>query len=308
MDEWQFLPPSWDSTSEAGQRHRVPDTSASTAGAPEQMSTRWDDPAVQPDWDNLVSSLQSAQTRPPSTDSSAADFFYDGYGFPSAPPSSIPDDDGCTSSPPSVSVEIRPWDSAGWTSDDPSSEMFPVEPDVDLANEAPDMDMHLGWEWKPSGVKWLDPEVSSEVVEFPDGAQLTEKQKIYALHRVKGCPSQFPFYRTRTAFLGDLTDVQNLDPEMTVDNIIRDQDSHSWGGSCGARNHVDAHLPGSFFRLSDDVKIACRLATPKCGGVSACESLDSAFLSEERRFITRSSVSFMFETRNATRHKFWVLY
>jgi hypothetical protein len=27
----------------------------------------------------------------------------------------------------------------------------------------------------------------------------------------------------RTAFLVDLTDVQNLDPEMTVDNIIRDQ-------------------------------------------------------------------------------------
>ncbi|KAJ7883097.1 hypothetical protein B0H13DRAFT_1890537 [Mycena leptocephala] len=132
MDEWQFSP---HSTSEAGQRHRVPDTSASTVGvmqsftfpgtsdpgfstdishltpllpadlfpgveqsgffsalnsrdselfallqAPEQMSTRWDDPAVQPDWDNLVSSLQSAQTRPPSTDSSAADFFYDGYG------------------------------------------------------------------------------------------------------------------------------------------------------------------------------------------------------------------------------------
>ncbi|KAJ7852602.1 hypothetical protein B0H13DRAFT_2359396 [Mycena leptocephala] len=161
MDEWQFSP---HSTSEAGQRHRVPDTSASTVGvmqsftfpgtsdpgfstdishltpllpadlfpgveqsgffsalnsrdselfalpqAPEQMSTQWDDPAVQPDWDNLVSSLQSAQTRPPSTDSSAADFFYDGYGidlltgdmhrssdeysisrFPSAPPSSIP--------------------------------------------------------------------------------------------------------------------------------------------------------------------------------------------------------------------------
>jgi hypothetical protein len=28
----------------------------------------------------------------------------------------------------------------------PSSEMFPVEPDVDLANEAPEMDMQLGWE------------------------------------------------------------------------------------------------------------------------------------------------------------------
>jgi hypothetical protein len=74
----------------------------------------------------------------------------------------------------------------------PSSEMFPVEPDVDLANEAPDMDMHFRWEWKPSGVKWLDPELSSEVVDFPDGAQLTDNQNIYLLHRVKGCPLALP--------------------------------------------------------------------------------------------------------------------
>jgi hypothetical protein len=72
-------------------------------------------------------------------------------------------------------------------------------------------------------VKWLDPEVSSEVVEFANGTQLTDKQKIYALHRVKRCPSQFPFYRRHTAFFVDLTDMQDLDPEMTVDNIIRDQ-------------------------------------------------------------------------------------
>lgn len=106
----------------------------------------------------------------------------------------------------------------------PSSEMFPIpEPDLDLVDEAPDMDARLGWEWKPSGVKWLDPDVSSEVVEFPNGTPLTDKQKIYALHRVKGCPSQFPFYRRRTAFFVDLTDMEDLDLEMTVDNIIRDQ-------------------------------------------------------------------------------------
>ncbi|KAJ7766550.1 hypothetical protein DFH07DRAFT_955310 [Mycena maculata] len=96
--------------------------------------------------------------------------------------------------PPAIFVEIEPWDDADWTSDDRSSEMFPV-PELDLANKASDMDARLGWEWKPPGVKWLDPE-------------------IYALHRVKGCPSQFPFYRKRTAFFVDLTDMQNLDLEM----------------------------------------------------------------------------------------------
>ncbi|KAJ6536505.1 hypothetical protein B0H10DRAFT_2246340 [Mycena sp. CBHHK59/15] len=251
---------------------------SSPAPFSQQPSGSIDDPSVQPHWDDFVSSLQPAPARTPSTGSGAGDFFNDGYGidllmadigdeysssrFPSAPPSSTPEDDGRSSRPPTVFVEIEPWDDADWTSDDRSSEMFPVpEPDLDLVDEAPDMDARLGWEWKPSGVKWLDPEVSSEVVEFPNGTQLTDKQKIYALHRVKGCPSQFPFYRKRTAFF----------------------DSHSWGGSSGGRNHVDAHLPGSFFGLADDIKVACRRANPKCGGVSACESLDPAFLNEERR-------------------------
>ncbi|KAJ7443155.1 hypothetical protein FB451DRAFT_1190274 [Mycena latifolia] len=107
-----------------------------------------------------------------------------------------------------------------------SSEMFPVpEPNLDLVDEAPNMDARLGWEWKPSGVKWLDPEVSSEVGEFPNETPLTDKQKIYALHRVKGCSSQFPFFSKRTALGVNLTDMQNLDPEMTVDDIIRNRDA-----------------------------------------------------------------------------------
>ncbi|KAJ7465620.1 hypothetical protein FB451DRAFT_1487168 [Mycena latifolia] len=251
-----------------------------------------DDPSLKKN----MPGLYSLQPAPAPMGSGAGDFFNDGYGIDllmadygdeygtssrsSAPPSSVPDDDGSSS----------------------RSQMFPVpEPNLDLVDEAPDMDARLGWEWKPSGVKWLDPEVSSEVVEFPNETPLTDKQKIYALHRVKGCPSQFPFFRKRTAFLVNLTDMQNLDPEMTVDNIIRDQDSHSWGGSSGARNQVDAHLPGSFFGLSGDIKIACRRATPKCNGVSACESLDPDFLNEERRELdpepSRKLAAVMLRTR-----------
>ncbi|KAJ7850117.1 hypothetical protein B0H13DRAFT_1905834 [Mycena leptocephala] len=79
---------------------------------PQEMSTQWDDPAVQTHWDDFVSSLQPAPARPPSTDSNVGNFFYDAYGadpsgrfsddysssrFSSAPPSSIPDDDGWSS-------------------------------------------------------------------------------------------------------------------------------------------------------------------------------------------------------------------
>ncbi|KAJ6590821.1 hypothetical protein B0H10DRAFT_1960943 [Mycena sp. CBHHK59/15] len=111
----------------------------------------------------------------------------------------------------------------------PSSKMFPVpEPDLDLVDEALDMDAHLGWEWKPLGVKWLDPEVSLEVVEFPNGTPLTEKTKDLRFTPREG-------------------------------------------------------LPIPFLGLGDDVKITCWRANPKCGRVSACESLDPAFLNEERR-------------------------
>jgi hypothetical protein len=86
------------------------------------------------------------------------------------------------------------------------------------------MDARLGWDFKPSNVKWLDPDVSSEVAEFPQGTRLSEN-KIYAFHRVSGCPSQFPFFRRRTGFLINLTDVKgmNSDRETTVDQRIRDQ-------------------------------------------------------------------------------------
>ncbi|KAJ7874866.1 hypothetical protein B0H13DRAFT_1894427 [Mycena leptocephala] len=111
MDESQFSSPFWDGSSEAEQRQRVHSTSAPAAGiipsfpfpatrhrfyllsgffsapnswdsglfsllpqAPQQMSTQWGDPAVQPHWDDFVSRLQPAQGRPPSTDSSAGIF------------------------------------------------------------------------------------------------------------------------------------------------------------------------------------------------------------------------------------------
>ncbi|KAJ7658241.1 hypothetical protein DFH06DRAFT_1196427 [Mycena polygramma] len=201
----------------------------------------------------------------------------------SAAPSSAPGDIN-ENSPPSVSVEISQWDDANWGAEDSLAEMGPVsQPGVDVEGEAADMDSRLGWDWRPSGLQWLDAGVSSEVVDFPDGIKLTGRQKVYALHRVKGCPSQFPFHERRTAFLVDFTGMDEVPAETSVDQIIRDQDSHSWGSTTGARGRIDAHLPGCFFGLSSDVKVACRRASPTCNGIFACQSLDSAFLKDERR-------------------------
>ncbi|KAJ7821676.1 hypothetical protein B0H14DRAFT_3471308 [Mycena olivaceomarginata] len=155
-----------------------------------------------------------------------------------------------------------------------------------------DMDAHLGWDFKPSNVRWLDPDVSSKVAEFPQGIRLTGKNKIYAFHRVTGCPSQFLFFRKRTGYLINLTDMKDMNPDsnVTVDQLIRDQDSHSWGRGTGARSKVDAYVPGSFFGLSGDIKIACRRAAPECGGVTACESVDPVFLKGERRELTPEDI------------------
>ncbi|KAJ7435518.1 hypothetical protein B0H11DRAFT_2295417 [Mycena galericulata] len=245
----------------------------------------------------------------------------DGYStsiFSSAPPSSIPEDDDWSSrwsSSGSRPVSAAPSSDYGdptrhpylLKSDSGMAQIGPlltcrvflthvlnladtvnfscVEADLHLADEATDMVARLGWDFKPSNDRWLDPDVSSEVAEFPQGIRLTGKNKIYAFHRVTGCPSQFPIFRQRTGYLINLTDMKDMnpDPDVTVDQLIRDQDSHSWGRGTGARSKVDAYVPGSFFGLSGDVKIACRRAAPECGGVTACESLDPVFLKGEWR-------------------------
>ncbi|KAJ6628320.1 hypothetical protein B0H10DRAFT_1940517 [Mycena sp. CBHHK59/15] len=228
---------------------------------------QWDDRSIQPDWDDLVSSFQPAAARTPSTGSSAGNFPNDSYGidllmanissvFSSAPPSSIPEDDDWSSrgwsSSGSCPVSAAPssaysnWDGTNWA----TADLPCIEADVPPADEAPDMDARLGWDFKPSNVKWLDPDVSSEVAEFPQGIRLTEKNKIYAFHRVTGCPSQFPFFRNAPA--SSSISLTTLTPG---------------GGAPGLETNP----------------MSCRRAAPECGGVTACESLDPAFLKGERR-------------------------
>ncbi|KAF8207906.1 hypothetical protein K438DRAFT_1755304 [Mycena galopus ATCC 62051] len=101
----------------------------------------------------------------------------------------------------------------------------------------------MGW-----GLELLRPLVSSQVVDFPHGINVTDKTKIYALHRVKGCPSQFPFSRRRMAHLLNLTGMQDLDPEMTVDDTLRDQrcivqDDGRSGGGLGSSAKATVPLP-----------------------------------------------------------------
>ncbi|KAJ7802761.1 hypothetical protein B0H14DRAFT_2614055 [Mycena olivaceomarginata] len=145
---------------------------------------------------------------------------------------------------PFVFVRMEQWDGTNWA----TADLRYIVADAHIADEAPDMDAHLGWDFTPSNIKWLDPDVSSKVAECPQGISLTEKNKLYAFHRVTGCPSQFPFLRQCTGFLINLTDVKELDRERTVDQRLS-----FLGRSTGARNKPDAYIPGSFFGLSGDI-------------------------------------------------------
>ncbi|KAF8136866.1 hypothetical protein K438DRAFT_1786480 [Mycena galopus ATCC 62051] len=138
-------------------------------------------PAMQ--WDDPVSSFQPPQARPPSTGSSKGDIFGDSYaidllmadiGFSSVLRSNIPEDDDWSSwwSSGSRPVSAAPSSIYG----DPVNRPVIFSQflaDFDLADEAADMDALLGWKFKPSNVTWLDPDVTSEVAEFPQGIKLT---------------------------------------------------------------------------------------------------------------------------------------
>jgi hypothetical protein len=81
----------------------------------------------------------------------------------------------------------------------------------------------LGWEWQPSSTRWLDEGVSSEVCHFPQPIKVSERTKVSHVERVTGLPSQFPVPREATAFLINITDIPNLDPDTTVDAQLKDQ-------------------------------------------------------------------------------------
>jgi hypothetical protein len=81
----------------------------------------------------------------------------------------------------------------------------------------------LGWQWQKSSTRWVDESVSSEVCHFPEAIKVSERTKVFYVERVTGLPSQFPIPRDATAFLINVTHIPNIDPETTVDALLKDQ-------------------------------------------------------------------------------------
>ncbi|KAJ6568493.1 hypothetical protein B0H19DRAFT_1348928 [Mycena capillaripes] len=139
------------------------------------------------------------------------------------------------------------------------------------------------WPWRDSAILWMDPGVSSKVVDFPDGFPITTKTKVfhielerhtltishsrgsdrvYCLYGYPGCGGQ----------------------EKTIDAILKDCDPHSYGGSTGPRREPEAFITGSLFGPDPSIRVACGREEAKCNGVVASQSLDAAFLSAPCRF------------------------
>ncbi|KAJ6559390.1 hypothetical protein DFH09DRAFT_1364803 [Mycena vulgaris] len=148
----------------------------------------------------------------------------------------------------------------------------------------------LGWEWQKSATVWLDEGVSSEVCHFSPPIKVSSER------------TKFPISSEATAFLIDVTHIPNLDPGITVDALLKDQDVHSWGGSTGSRSKVDAYIPGIFFGCANpEASIATRRSKPKCCGAYACESLAPEFTNVERRELDPNSRDRLVEAQLRTR-------
>ncbi|KAJ7842913.1 hypothetical protein B0H13DRAFT_1909595 [Mycena leptocephala] len=162
-----------------------------------------------------------------------------------------------------------------WGSDDlPASSSS--SPTVDMAQyEISDSEAQtfLGWQWQKLSTRWVDEGVSLEVCHFPEAIKVSERTKVFY---VTGLPSQFTIPRDATAFLINVTHIPNLDPETTVDALLKDQ--------------VDAYVLGIFFGCADpEARIACRRAKPRCCGAYSCEYLASEFIDVERRELDPNS-------------------
>ncbi|KAJ7909723.1 hypothetical protein B0H13DRAFT_1877422 [Mycena leptocephala] len=112
-----------------------------------------------------------------------------------------------------------------WGSDDlPVSSSSSPEIDLmqyDMSNA--EAQNFLGWEWQSSSTRWLDEGVSSEVCHFPQAIKVSERTRVSHVEPVTGLPSQFPIPREATTFLINVTNIPNLDPDTTVDALLKDQ-------------------------------------------------------------------------------------
>ncbi|KAJ7251891.1 hypothetical protein C8J57DRAFT_1474350 [Mycena rebaudengoi] len=186
-----------------------------------------------------------------------------------------------------------------WGSDDLGSNNVDLT-QYEISNA--DTQNFVGWEWQKSSTGWLDEGVSSEVCHFPHAINVSDRTKVFHVERVTGLPSQFPIPREATAFLINVTHIPNLDPDTTIDALLKDQDVHSWTGSTGSRAKVDVYLPGIFLGCANpEACIACRRSKPKCCGAFASESLSSEFTNVERRELDPNSRDRLVEAQLRTR-------
>ncbi|KAJ7933308.1 hypothetical protein B0H13DRAFT_1856331 [Mycena leptocephala] len=81
----------------------------------------------------------------------------------------------------------------------------------------------LGWDWQESSMRWLDEVVSSEVCHLPLEIKVSRRTKVSHVERVTGLLSQFPIPLEAIAFLINVTNIPDCDPELTVDNLLKEQ-------------------------------------------------------------------------------------
>ncbi|KAK6983884.1 hypothetical protein R3P38DRAFT_3233243 [Favolaschia claudopus] len=121
-----------------------------------------------------------------------------------SPPDSVPPES-------SFSTSLLPSHS---NDGNPLYELIPDEVDTVIGPIATKITSNLSrdsWPWRNSTTVWNESNVTSKVVDFPDGLSLNAKTKVFHVELVRGITSHFPIPEERTAFIvcaDDLSDAE----------------------------------------------------------------------------------------------------
>ncbi|KAK1219150.1 hypothetical protein PQX77_018146 [Marasmius sp. AFHP31] len=158
-----------------------------------------------------------------------------------------------------------------------------------------------------SSTQWYDPRISSEILESINTPFcITREKRVHSLEFVKGVPLYLPVPRGSTAYIFDFRgpeyDHFSKDGKLlSPDAILKNGDQDSWNGGSGAR---DSTALTSIFQHLTGVgseRVKCRRSRLDCGGVHACEKIDSALLPVERYELDESVLQRVVEAQAAAR-------
>ncbi|KAJ7469936.1 hypothetical protein B0H11DRAFT_2042902 [Mycena galericulata] len=191
-------------------------------------------------------------------------------------------------------------DSSSLPASDFRSDSVDMETDFDDDTTSSD-EFDASVDWKKSGTRWQDEQISSEVLVGP--IRVTKEVTVQRLERLTELASVYPIPAISTGFVLDLHDpkfeIKDGEGKLyTIDALIKNKDNDSWSGNTGV---ADTKVFVTF--EPGEPPILCRRSRLHCRGAYACERVDLALLEVERRDLDPASRDAIFAAQRQTRRE-----